>query len=97
VQIVIEDFISPTILERLKAQEGVVAPKITDWRQMVDSVMIDPAYGGKVFKMVVVDVPERKDDFVKGTYEIAVRGGPGLVAVKITDMLGEELMVVSSI
>ena len=40
----IEDFISPTIIERLSQQEGVLKPKITDWRAMVDCVMIDPGY-----------------------------------------------------
>jgi hypothetical protein len=32
----IDDFISPTILERLAGQEGVLAPQVDDWRAMVD-------------------------------------------------------------
>jgi len=48
-KIVVEDFISPTILERLKAQDGVVAAKITDWRQMVDT-----NYSGDVVNICLV-------------------------------------------
>jgi len=88
----IEDFISPTIIERLSQQEGVLKPKITDWRAMVDSVMIDPAYDGKVFNIALSDVPEKKSDLVAGHYELPAPEGPTTVAVKIVDMLGEELL-----
>jgi hypothetical protein len=47
----VEDFISPTIIERLQQQAGLLQPKIDDWRAMVDCVMIDPAYDGKVFNV----------------------------------------------
>ncbi len=93
VKIAIEDFLSPTIVERLKAQEGIVAPKITDWRQMVDSVMVDPAHVAPVFNVVLADVPENKGDLVRGSYELEVGDKPALIAVKITDMLGEEVLV----
>ncbi len=62
----IKDFISPTIIERLKEQAGVLTPQITDWRAMVDCVMIDPAYDGQVFNIAVSDVPEKKTDLVTG-------------------------------
>ena len=88
----IEDFISPAIIERLSQQEGVLKPKITDWRAMVDSVMIDPAYDGKVFNIALSDVPEKKSDLVAGHYELPAPKGKTIVAVKITDMLGEEVL-----
>ena len=88
-RVVIDDFISPSILERLGQQEGVLAPQITGWRSMVDSVMIDTAHDGEVFNVVVIDVPERKTDVVTGTYEVELPAGSSApVAVKITDMLG---------
>ncbi len=90
----ITDFISPTIIERLSQQNGVVQPQIKDWRSMVDCVMIDPAYHGKVFNVAVSDVPERKDDFVQGKYELPADGKKTRVAVKIIDMLGEEVVEV---
>jgi DNA modification methylase len=90
----VQDFISPTILERLQEQAGpLLAPKITDWRAMVDSVMIDPAYDGKVFNIAFADVPERKQDLVQGRYELPAPKGKTVVAVKVTDMLGEEVLV----
>ena len=93
----IEDFISPTILERLEQQAGLVKPKIDDWRAMVDCVMIDPAYDGNFFNVVVSDVPEKKTDLVKGRYELPGRNAQTTVAVKIVDMLGEEALVVEQL
>ncbi len=93
----IEDFISPTIIERLSQQNGVVQPRIKDWRSMVDCVMIDPAYDGKVFKMALSDVPERKNDFVQGKYELPAPPKKAMVAVKIVDMLGEEVVEVREV
>lgn len=91
--IVIDDFISPTIVERLRTQAGVLEPKIDDWRAMVDSVMIDAAYDGTVFNVTLSDVPEKKADFVSGHYEVPAAKGNTTVAVKITDMLGEEVIM----
>ena len=93
-RVVIDDFLSPTIVERLGAQEGIVVPRITDWRMMVDSVLIDPAYDGTVFSIGTADVPEKKDDFVAGTYDLDAAKAGSTIAVKITDMLGEEILVV---
>ncbi len=89
----IEDFISPTILERLSQQAGLLKPKIDDWRAMVDCVMIDSAYDGKVFNVALSDVPEKKTDFVAGRYELRAPSGQTTVAVKVIDMLGEEVLV----
>lgn len=93
-RVVIDDFLSPTIVERLGAQEGIVAPRITDWRMMVDSVLIDPAYDGEVFRIGTADVPAKKTDFVAGTYELDPATAGPTIAVKVTDMLGEEILVV---
>jgi hypothetical protein len=94
ISVEIEDFISPTIIERLAQQAGLLKPKIDDWRAMVDCVMIDTAYDGKVFNVVLSDVPEKKTDYVQGRYELPAPGGETAVAVKIIDMLGEEVLVI---
>lgn len=94
IAIAVKDFISPSIAERLSSQAGLLAPKISDWRAMVDSVMIDPAYDGSVFNIVIADVPERKSDYVQGRYELPAPAGMTTVAVKVTDMLGEEVVTV---
>ena len=93
----IKDFISPSIAERLQAQAGLLAPKIPDWRAMVDSVMIDPAHNGKVFNIALADVPERKQDYVQAPYALPAPTGKTTVAVKITDMLGEEVVSISEV
>ncbi|MBI2884330.1 MAG: site-specific DNA-methyltransferase [Candidatus Methylomirabilis oxyfera] len=89
----IEDFISPTIIERLDQQAGMLKPTIDDWRAMVDCVMIDPAYDGQVFNVALADVPEKKTDLVVGRYELAAPSAETTVAIKIIDMLGEEVLV----
>lgn len=48
---------------------------------------------GAVFNVALSDVPERKSDLVKGTYELASPSVRTTVAVKIVDMLGEEVLV----
>jgi hypothetical protein len=64
---------------------------------MVDCVMIDSAYDGDVFNVVVSDVPEKKTDLVQGRYELPGPDAPTTVAVKIIDMLGEEVLVVEQV
>lgn len=89
----IEDFISPTIVERLEMDTPLFKAHIPDWRAMVDVVMIDTAYDGEVFNIALSDVPEKKNDLVSGHYELPAPDGPTTVAVKIIDMLGEEVLV----
>jgi len=91
----IEDFVSPTIIKRLDMERDLFQKKIKDWRCMVDCVMIDPAYDGKVFNVALSDIPSRKNDLVSGEYDIPAPdgGGKSTVAVKIIDMLGEEVLV----
>lgn len=89
----IKDFVSPGILQRLAHQSGVVQAKVTDWRAMVDSVMIDVAFDGAVLNVAHADVPPRKTDLVAGEYTLDAPEGETTVAVKITDMLGEEVLV----
>jgi adenine-specific DNA-methyltransferase len=92
--VTIEDFASPTIIERLDNQDSrLFKAQVTDWRFMVDSVMIDPAYDGKVFQIALTDLPEKKADLVEGSYILPAPAVETTVAVKITDMLGEEVFL----
>lgn len=59
--------------------------------------MIDTTYAGEVFDIDLSDVPARKDDLVSGHYELDAPAGPATVAVKIIDMLGEEVLVVEEV
>ena len=89
----IKDFISPRIIERLEQRAGIVKPKIDDWRAMVDCVMIDTAYNGTVFNVALSDIPERKTDFVNGHCDFPAPADKVVVAIKVIDMLGEEVLV----
>ena len=60
-------------------------------------ILIDAAYSGEVFNIAFSDVPPRKDDLVHGHYELPAPDGPTTVAVKIIDMLGEEVLVAETI
>ena len=93
----IDDFVSPSIVGRLSAQERVLAPQITDWRAMVDSIFIDAAYDGEGFNVAQADIPERRRDLVSGSYILARPAGSDRpIAVRITDMLGEDVVVIES-
>jgi len=93
----VEDFISPTIVERLEMDTPLFKAQIPDWRAMVDVVLIDTAYDGEVFNITLSDVPERKNDLVSGHYELDAPDDPTTVAVKIIDMLGEEVLVTAEV
>ena len=88
----IQDFISPTIIERLNIDNKLFKVKIPDFRCMIDTVLIDNNYDSKTFHIVYSDVPQRKDDLVKGKYEIETPSSKTRIAVKIIDMLGEEVI-----
>jgi len=96
VQVEIKDFISPSIIERLNDGEKLIKVKIPDFRSMIDVVLIDTEYNGKVFNIKHSDVPEKKKDFVLGKYELEVPKKT-TIAVKIIDMLGEEVLITEEI
>jgi len=78
-------------------EQSLFKAKITDWRSQVDGVMIDPNFEGLVFNVALSDVPAKKDDLVAGSYEIPAPAGKAKIAVKIIDMLGEEVLVVEEV
>ena len=89
----VQDVVSPTIMQRLNLEQGVFRAQITDWRAVVDCILIDTQYDGQVFNVALADVPERKQDLVSGRYELPAASTGSTVAVKIIDMLGEELIL----
>jgi len=97
VVIAILDFISPTIIERLNIDNTLFKVKIPDFKSMIDCVLIDTNYDGKTFHIVYSDVPEKKTDLIIGKYEIEIPQSKTKIAVKIVDMLGEELMITKEI
>ena len=87
--ITIKNFVSPTIIKRLFHDKGIFTPTIKDFRSMIDCVLIDNDYNGQIFKCVYRDIPRTKHDLIIGKYTIEKKGK---IAIKIIDMLGEELL-----
>lgn len=94
IRVTVEDYVNPTLVECLQHQQGKPLTGVTDWRAMVDCVMIDPAYDGRVFRVALADIPVKRNELVSGSYELRAPAGKTTVAVKIVDVLGEELLVV---
>lgn len=59
--------------------------------------MIDIAYNGQIFNTTFSDVPDKKNDLVEGRYVLPAPAAATTVAVKIIDMLGEEVLVVQEV
>lgn len=89
----IHDVLSPSIIHRLNLEQGVFKAQITDWRAVVDCVLIDTQHDGRVFNVALSDVPERKQDLVLGRYQLPAPPIGSTVAIKLIDMLGEELVL----
>ena len=67
---------TPQEKERVSQQKKsnqLFCPQDSDWRSMVDSVMIDSDYDGKVFNISLTDVPEKKNDLVEGMYTVEAK------------------------
>jgi len=64
---------------------------------MVDCIYIDPAYNGRVLNVGLADVPEPKSHLVSGKYELPAPADETTVAVKIVDILGEEVVVTARV
>lgn len=88
----INDFVSPTIMERMKLDMDIFTEQVSDFRATIDYVLIDTDYNSKAFNVCVSDVPAKKKDLIKAEYKLEVQKG-AKVAVKIVDMLGEEVIV----
>jgi len=91
------DVYSPSIVKRLNMEQGLFRAQIDDWRAVVDCIMVDTNYDGKVFNISLTDIPAKKADLVTGKYELPAPAPDSIVAVKIIDMLGEELILTRKI
>lgn len=81
-KLIVEAFYPRNLLQKLSQQKD----DVDEWREMVESIMIDWNFDGAVMEPVVIDIPS-KDEFVVGEYEIPE--GASNIKVKITDLLSE--------
>ncbi len=91
----IVDYISPSILARMEINRTLFDEQIEDFRAQIDCVLIDTDYNDRSFNIVASDLPKKKTDFIRGRYELTLPHTDARVAVKIVDMLGEEIIVVN--
>lgn len=85
-ELVIEKFYPMNLLQKL----SLFKENVENWRELVESVMIDFNYDGAIFQPTLLDIPE-KNEFVIGKYEVPAEAGN--IRVKITDLLSESLEV----
>lgn len=85
-KLVIRAFYPMNLMQKLSLQKEYVE----DWRQLVDSIIVDWNYDGVVMQPTIIDIPG-KNEMVKGIYDIPEDAGT--IKVKITDLLSESLEV----
>lgn len=78
----IQSFYPMNLLQKLSIEHQ----DIEDWRELVDSVLIDWNYDEVTFSPTTLDIPDKKE-LVLGKYEVPE--GAGRIHVKITDLLSE--------
>lgn len=78
----IKEFYPMNLLQKLSLQKEYVE----DWKQMVESIMIDWNYDGAVMEPKMIDIAE-KNNLVNGEYEIPDNATN--IKIKITDLLSE--------
>lgn len=85
-KLIIKNFYPMNLLQKLSFQKE----DVENWKQLVESVMIDFNYDGEVLNPEIIDIPD-KNELVKGEYEIPA--GAKRIKIKITDLLSESLEV----
>ena len=84
-KLIIRNFYPMNLMQKLSLQKDNY---VEDWRQLVESVMIDWNYDGVVMCPTVTDIPE-KNELVAGIYDVPEDAGT--IKVKITDLISESL------
>ena len=81
-ELIVERFYPMNLLQKLSLQKEAVE----DWRELVESILIDWNYDGAVLQPTVTDIPG-KNNLVQGRYAVPTEAGT--IRVKITDLLSE--------
>ncbi len=91
----LKEFFSPILMRKLQIENEKTLKKdqqakVEDFKQIVDSVVIDVDYNGKLFNAEIMDIPDKKE-VIKSQYSWDYKKkGSYTVAVKVVDVLGEE-------
>lgn len=76
------NFFPMNLMQKLSMQKE----SVNEWRELVESIVIDWNYGGAAMEPAVVDIPA-KEKFIVGIYDIP--DDAGAIKIKITDLLSE--------
>ena len=87
-KLVIKEFYPMNLMQKLSIQKD--DNFVEDWRQLVESIMVDFNYDGAVLSPTITDIPG-KNELVIGEYDIPENAGN--IKVKITDLLSESLEI----
>jgi len=85
----INNFYPLNLLQKL----SLMKENVEEWKELVESILIDWDYNGEYLEPDVIDVPE-DDELVKGRYMLPENVGE--IRVKITDLLSEVLEVTAN-
>ena len=86
-KLIIRQFYPRNLMQKLSLQEDNF---VDDWRELVESVMVDWNFDGAIMNPTVTDILDKKS-LVSGIYDIPANAGT--IKVKITDLLSETLEV----
>jgi DNA modification methylase len=87
----IENYISYAVIETFKKANKLDVFEISDFKSMIEYVLIDTNYNGVEFNICVSDVPKNKKTTILGEYMVDKLGK---LVVKIISVLGEENLFV---
>lgn len=85
-KLIVKSFYPMNLMQKLSLD----MENVDDWKQLVESIMVDFNYDGAVLQPTVTDIPA-KNELVIGEYEIP--DDAGTIRVKITDLLSESLEI----
>ncbi len=91
------DFISPVLLKKLDIDNKKWTDKdktiIEDFKQIIDSIAIDVDFDGNLFNAEIIDNPSKKE-LIKWNYECVYKETwKQTIAMKIIDILWEDLFI----
>jgi DNA modification methylase len=78
----IKNFYPMNLLQKLSLESA----EIENWKQLVESVMVDFNFDGNILNPTIADIPE-KNEYVVGKYKVPA--GTKKIKIKITDLLSE--------
>jgi DNA modification methylase len=65
-----------------------------DWRSAVDAIAIDPQYDGSTLRIALADAPLKRSQLVAGEYTLPSPPPGTRIAVRVTDIWGQEALAV---